>query len=75
MYSYIEFLTHFSVASWWVQNMSFLLFSFFLVSSYPLFSNTVQMLRGTDLPYLPIHTFFSPLKSINQMFSKNDNYT
>lgn len=74
MYSYTEFLTHFFCCFLMGQNMCFLLSSFFLVSKYLVFSNTVQLLRGTDVSHLPIHTFFSPLKNISQMVSKNDNY-
>lgn len=62
MYFYIEFLTHFFCCFLMGQNTCFLLFSFFRVSNYLVFSNTVQLLRGTDVPHLPIHRVFFTFK-------------
>lgn len=48
----------------------FFCFPFFLVSNYTLFSDTVELLRGTHVSSLQIHTFFSPLKIPTRWFLK-----
>lgn len=62
MYSYIEFLTPFSVTSWCIRMCAFFCFLFFLASNYPLFPDTVELLRGSDVSCLPVHRFFFTLK-------------
>lgn len=48
---------------------------FFLVSNYPLFSDTSVPLSSSTVSHLPVHTyFFSPLKMTTRWFPKNANY-
>lgn len=52
------------------QEVCFLLFSFFLVSNYPLFSDTVKPLRGTNVSFANSHFTFTLKKYQPDGFKK-----
>lgn len=70
VYSYTEVQTPFFLCFLLCQEVCFLLFSFFLVSNYPLFSDTVKLLRGTNVSFANSHFTFTLKKYQPDGFKK-----
>lgn len=70
VYSYTEVQTPFSFASCCVRKCAFFCFPFFLVSNYPLFSDTLKLLRGTDVSFANSHFIFTLRKYKPDGFKK-----